>query len=134
MQDKKIQMNSVVNKRHMKEQSIAYEEAIEELEVIAKKLEHGSVKLSEAVELYERGVFLEKAIEEQFKQATTRIACVNEPSETIEFLNSLDQHTSQLRQNLIDNIVNKKFEVNCIDKFAYDIKEQFTQLVEKIDK
>ena len=50
-----------------------YEEAIKELEKIAKELENGDVKIDEAVKLFEKSVELSKICFENLKQTEGKI-------------------------------------------------------------
>lgn len=50
-----------------------FETLLGELELIAKKLEEGKLPLSEALEIYKRGVQLKQACEERLTQAQLTI-------------------------------------------------------------
>ena len=50
-----------------------FEKAIEELEVIVKRLEDGKVPLEESVAIYERGESLKRRCEELLRQAEARV-------------------------------------------------------------
>jgi exodeoxyribonuclease VII small subunit len=50
-----------------------FERAIEELELIVKRLEEGKVPLEESVTIYERGEALKKRCEELLRQAEARV-------------------------------------------------------------
>ena len=50
-----------------------FEQAIEELETIVKRLEGGKVPLEESVAIYERGEVLKKRCEELLRQAEARV-------------------------------------------------------------
>ena len=50
-----------------------FERAIEELELIVKRLEEGKVPLEELVAIYERGEALKKRCEELLRQAEARV-------------------------------------------------------------
>ena len=52
---------------------LSFERAIEELEVIVKRLEDGKVPLEESVEIYERGEALKRRCEELLRQAEARV-------------------------------------------------------------
>lgn len=64
------------------EQKISFEEALEELEVIVRKLETGQVKLDDAVKHYEKGVKLKKFCEDKLKNAKARIDMVSSSNES----------------------------------------------------
>ncbi len=57
--------------------NISFEEAMEELEIIVRKLETGQVKLDDAVKYYEKGVKLKKFCEDKLKDAKARIDMVS---------------------------------------------------------
>ncbi len=50
-----------------------FERAIEELELIVKRLEEGKVPLEESVAIYERGEVLKKKCEELLRKAEARV-------------------------------------------------------------
>ncbi len=50
-----------------------FERAIEELELIVKRLEEGKVPLEESVTIYERGETLKKRCEDLLRQAEARV-------------------------------------------------------------
>ena len=52
---------------------LPFERAIEELELIVKRLEEGKVPLEELVAIYERGEALKKRCEELLRQAEARV-------------------------------------------------------------
>ena len=52
---------------------LSFERAIEELEVIVKRLEDGKVPLEESVAIYERGEALKRRCEELLRQAEARV-------------------------------------------------------------
>ena len=52
---------------------LSFERAIEELEVIVKRLEDGKVPLEESVAIYERGEALKHRCEELLRQAEARV-------------------------------------------------------------
>jgi exodeoxyribonuclease VII small subunit len=52
---------------------LSFERAIEELEVIVKRLEDGKVALEESVAIYERGEALKRRCEELLRQAEARV-------------------------------------------------------------
>lgn len=53
--------------------NLSFEEALQELETIIKKMENGEVKLSDSVSLYERGIALKNHCEEVLKLAKLKI-------------------------------------------------------------
>ena len=53
--------------------ALSFERAIEELEVIVKRLEDGKVPLEESVTIYERGEALKIRCEELLRQAEARV-------------------------------------------------------------
>ena len=52
---------------------LSFERAIEELELIVKRLEDGKVPLEESVAIYERGEALKRRCEELLHQAEARV-------------------------------------------------------------
>ena len=52
---------------------LTFEQAIEELETIVKRLEDGKVPLEESVEIYERGETLKRHCEELLRKAEARV-------------------------------------------------------------
>ena len=52
---------------------LTFERAIEELELIVKRLEDGKVPLEELVAIYERGEALKRRCEELLRQAEARV-------------------------------------------------------------
>jgi exodeoxyribonuclease VII small subunit len=54
-------------------QKLSFERAIEELEMIVKRLEDGKVPLEESVAIYERGEALKRRCEELLRQAEARV-------------------------------------------------------------
>jgi exodeoxyribonuclease VII small subunit len=52
---------------------LSFERAIEELELIVKRLEDGKVPLEESVTIYERGEALKRRCEELLRQAEARV-------------------------------------------------------------
>ncbi|MCL2715685.1 MAG: exodeoxyribonuclease VII small subunit [Alphaproteobacteria bacterium] len=52
---------------------LTFEQAIEELETIVRRLEDGKVPLEESVEIYERGETLKRRCEELLRQAEARV-------------------------------------------------------------
>ena len=52
---------------------LTFEQAIEELETIVKRLEEGKVPLEESVAIYERGEALKRRCEELLRQAEARV-------------------------------------------------------------
>ena len=53
--------------------AMSFEEALQELEQIVKRLESGSGKLSEAITAYERGALLKRHCEAKLREAQARI-------------------------------------------------------------
>lgn len=58
---------------HVDVKRLSFERAIEELEMIVKRLEDGKVPLEESVTIYERGEALKKRCEELLRQAEARV-------------------------------------------------------------
>ena len=54
-------------------QKLAFEQAIDQLETIVKRLEEGKVPLEESVAIYERGEALKRRCEELLRQAEARV-------------------------------------------------------------
>jgi len=52
---------------------LTFEQAIEELETIVKRLEDGKVPLEESIAIYERGETLKRHCEELLRQAEARV-------------------------------------------------------------
>ena len=52
---------------------LSFERAIDELELIVKRLEDGKVPLEESVAIYERGEALKRRCEELLRQAEARV-------------------------------------------------------------
>ncbi|HWW47962.1 MAG TPA: exodeoxyribonuclease VII small subunit [Xanthobacteraceae bacterium] len=53
--------------------TLSFENAIEELESIVKRLEDGKVPLEESIKIYERGEALKRRCEELLRQAEARV-------------------------------------------------------------
>ena len=53
--------------------NLSFENAIEELETIVRRLEDGKVPLEESVAIYERGESLKRRCEELLRQAEARV-------------------------------------------------------------
>ena len=58
---------------HADVKKLAFEQAIEQLESIIKRLEEGKVPLEESVSIYERGEALKRRCEELLKAAEARV-------------------------------------------------------------
>ncbi len=58
---------------HADVKKLSFEKAIEELEIIVKRLEDGKVPLEESVTIYERGESLKKRCEELLRQAEAKV-------------------------------------------------------------
>lgn len=56
-----------------KEKEISFEEALNELEQIAEKLERGQMTLEDSIKAYERGMDLKKICSERLKEAEGKI-------------------------------------------------------------
>ncbi|MBK8397624.1 MAG: exodeoxyribonuclease VII small subunit [Leptospiraceae bacterium] len=56
-----------------KEKDISFEEALNELEQIAEKLERGQLTLEDSIKAYERGMDLKKICTERLKEAEGKI-------------------------------------------------------------
>ena len=54
-------------------QKLTFEQAIDQLETIVKRLEEGKVPLEESVAIYERGEALKRRCEELLRQAEARV-------------------------------------------------------------
>ena len=52
-----------------KEKDVSFEEALNELEQIAEKLERGQLTLEDSIKAYERGMDLKKICTERLKEA-----------------------------------------------------------------
>lgn len=58
-------------------ESLSFEQALQELEIIVRQLEEGRVDLDKAIVFYERGTGLKKHCEAKLKQAKMRIDQIN---------------------------------------------------------
>lgn len=54
-------------------QEISFEDALQELEEIAEKLERGQMSLEDSIKAYERGMLLKQTCEERLKEAEGKI-------------------------------------------------------------
>ncbi len=54
-------------------EELSFEEAMNELEAVVRRLENGQVKLEEAVQAYERGVKLKNICTEKLQNAKSKI-------------------------------------------------------------
>ncbi len=54
-------------------ESLSFEQALQELEIIVRQLEEGRVDLDKAIVFYERGTALKTHCEEKLKQAKMRV-------------------------------------------------------------
>ena len=54
-------------------EEMSFEEAMSELETVVRKLESGSIRLEDAVKIYERGTLLQKYCAEKLKSAKSKI-------------------------------------------------------------
>ncbi|HMV77820.1 MAG TPA: exodeoxyribonuclease VII small subunit [Leptospiraceae bacterium] len=63
------------------EKHISFEEALEELERIAEKLERGQLTLEESIKAYERGMELKKICSERLKEAEGKIEMLSKNPE-----------------------------------------------------
>jgi exodeoxyribonuclease VII small subunit len=60
---------------------ISFEEALDELEKIAEKLERGQLSLEESIKAYERGMELKKICTDRLKEAEGKIEFLSKNSE-----------------------------------------------------
>ena len=67
-----------------KEETITFEQAIEELETIINRLEKGDVPLDETIKLYEKGSELKDFCEKKLESAEVKIQKINEKTKTKE--------------------------------------------------
>ena len=65
--------NNAPERPHADVDQLSFERAIEELEMIVKRLEDGKVPLEESVAIYERGEALKRRCEELLRQAEARV-------------------------------------------------------------
>ena len=63
------------------EQNIKFEEAIEKLGTIVKKLENGEVSLEDAIKLYEEGIELSKYCADLLQKAEQKVRFLQEQAE-----------------------------------------------------
>lgn len=59
---------------------LTFEQAMEELEAIVRKLEAGQDSLENSIALYERGVVLKQFCEKRLQEATLKIEKITVPS------------------------------------------------------
>jgi len=55
------------------EEPMSFEEALQELETIVRRLEEGKINLEEAIKAYERGATLRAYCEKKLKEARLRV-------------------------------------------------------------
>ena len=67
-----------------KEETITFEQAIEELENIINRLEKGDVPLDETIKLYEKGSELKDFCEKKLESAEVKVQKINEKTQTKE--------------------------------------------------
>ena len=67
-----------------KEETITFEQAIEELETIINRLEEGDVPLDETIKLYEKGSELKDFCEKKLQSAEVKIQKINQKTKTKE--------------------------------------------------
>ncbi|MCA9873700.1 MAG: exodeoxyribonuclease VII small subunit [Ardenticatenaceae bacterium] len=65
-------------------QSLSFEEALQELELIVARLEDGELTLDESLALFERGQKLAERCNKQLSQATLRIEQLTADGEIVE--------------------------------------------------
>ena len=53
--------------------NVSFEEALQELEAIVRKLEEGNMPLEESVKAYERGISLKKLCDQKLSEAQLKI-------------------------------------------------------------
>lgn len=70
----------------MKEPKINFEEAMEQLEIIVKKMEKGDFSLDQMLELFQEGMLLSKKCAKKLDEAEMKISLIleNEKSEIFE--------------------------------------------------
>ena len=72
---------------------LPFERAIEELELIVKRLEEGKVPLEESVAIYERGEALKRRCEDLLRQAEARVEKI-----TLDAARQADRHRAARRR------------------------------------
>ncbi len=68
-----------------------FEKALQELELLVRRLEEGKVGLEEAVSVYERGMTLKKFCEEQLRTAKMRVDQITFESDGTSRLQDFDK-------------------------------------------
>ncbi len=63
----------MADQNHEDVKTLTFERAMEELELIVKRLEDGKVPLEESVKIYERGETLKRRCEDLLRQAELRV-------------------------------------------------------------
>jgi len=71
--DERIREHEMAENTQADVKKLTFERAIEELEIIVKRLEDGKVPLEESVAIYERGEALKRRCEELLRQAEARV-------------------------------------------------------------
>jgi exodeoxyribonuclease VII small subunit len=69
----RIRESDMADNTHADVKKLTFENAIEELETIVKRLEDGKVPLEESVAIYERGEALKRRCDELLRQAEARV-------------------------------------------------------------
>lgn len=66
-----------------KDKKVTFEDALQQLEEVVKKLETGDASLDQALKLYEDGVSLSRQCQDQLSQAERRVALLDDTSKGI---------------------------------------------------
>lgn len=82
---------------------ISFEEALEELERIAEKLERGQLTLEESIKAYERGMELKKICSERLKEAEGKIEMLskNPEGKTVKETSGAGKEKSKAKEEIL---------------------------------
>ncbi len=85
------------------EKHISFEEALEELERIAEKLERGQLTLEESIKAYERGMELKKICSERLKEAEGKIEMLskNPEGKTVKETSGTVKEKSKVKEEIL---------------------------------
>lgn len=85
------------------EKHISFEEALEELERIAEKLERGQLTLEESIKAYERGMELKKICSERLKEAEGKIEMLskNPEGKTVKETSGTGKEKSKAKEEIL---------------------------------
>ena len=83
-------------------EGLSFEQALEQLEVITRGLEQGSMPLAEAVDSYRRGVELKECAMTHLNKAKLRIETVGEMDKVADFKSRLLDLAADLADKLVE--------------------------------